>query len=352
MSVRHATQLTVKFWYAAQRSHQPQVKKIVIKDRSTVLVKVNDESTFREYRFANIKPNHWYTIGDSIPDVQRAERTGLRERIYLVFNLYGGGTNTRVFTDFDVFPFIWFVADGETATYAEDSVVTDVIPVPSAAFTAQTLKQRLTFSAHHFLRSLPSPVTPRLFSRHHDLMRDQSNISSVEETENHRYDNVCNYYRSLIGFLWRDCNRHINRGKDTPEGPEPITAIADTERILDAFEMSLMEQTSHSEWSSHVRGEETEDPHVYHWYADHDETGWTTKFDASQIWLADEFSNPTEMVYDIKAAHTTQDDQGDDVVDTTGLAADEAEIFITGFREAYLSEVRELGYTDKQIYIP
>lgn len=346
------TQTTVSFRYPTQTPDDPQVKKIVIKDRTTVLVKVNDETTFREYRFSNAKAGHFYYIGDSIPDVYKVQRPTIGTTLQLSFNLYGGRYRYRHIRDFSTLPLVHFVADGETATYAEDSVVTDVIPAPSAAFTAETFKHRLTFSAHHFFRSLPSPAAPRLFSRHHDLMRDQTNISTVEETENHRYDNVCNYYRSLIGFLWRDCNRHINRGKATPTGPEPVKTIAEVERILDAFEMNLMEQTAHREYAAHVSGEEeTEDPHVHHWYADHDESTWTNNFDEGQLWLADEFAEPTEKIYDIKAEHTTQDDEGNDVVDTTALASEEAAIFITNFREAYLAEARVLGYTDKQIYI-
>lgn len=326
----------------------PTVKKVTITQAKRVIFKIDGRARTLEHRYNNLLNGHSYRFGDSVDYIESASREG--DIITAHYRLYAGATQSVVYTDFSTTPIFHYVASGETA--ALDGIgndVVEVVPAQDNELFAKNMKPRLTFAAHHFIRNLPPASAPRILSRHHDIMRSMANISAVEATENNRYDNVVNYYRSILGFLWRECERHINRAKSTPTGPEPVKTIAQFEDILTKLEATLMGQSGHAEHGSHAGGAHRSDPHVYRFYAEHDEPTWTTKIETnSQIWLADEGSEPSELVYDIKAQHTN--DAG--VVNTGALSSEVASLFITNFREAYLASPDGLGFHDRSIYIP
>lgn len=324
----------------------PVVKKVIIKNEFRILVKLDGETNLKEFATNYMQRDHIYRLGESQPHVASCSWARAIRSVH--FSIYGGPHQNSTYKDFTT-PIFHYVAAGETAVIDPGTPdVIQLVPIPNAAFKAQQFQARLTFVSHHFVRSLPPGVTPRLLSRHHDFTRTMANISTAEATENHRYDNSCNYFRALIGFLWRDCQRFIDRAKTVPEGAEPVKTISQIETLVESLEHAVMRQPVHAEHRSHAVGHPRDDMFVYHWLADHDESVWTDKFDNKQIWLADEDTNPTELVYDIKAQHT--DDQ--DTVDTAALASEEAAILVHGFNQAFSSPNRDMGYTDRTIYLP
>lgn len=325
----------------------PTVKKVTVTQSKRVVFKIDGRSRTLEHRFNNVLDRHSYRFGDGVDYIESASRQG--DIVTAHYRLYAGAQQTAVYTDFTTLPIFHYVAPGETAALdALGNDVVEVVPTFDNVLLAKQIRTRLTFAAHHFMRSLPPAVTPRLFSRHGDLMRDQSNASSAELIEIKRYDNTCNYFRGLIGFMWRECGRLIDRAKTPPVGDAPVKTMAQLEALVDVLETSLMGQPAHLEHGSHAAGGRTNDPHVLHWLADHDQSAWSSKFTERQMWSAYPDASAAELVYDIKAQHTNESG----VVDTTALASEESKIYITSFREAALSGARELGFSDTSIYIP
>lgn len=325
----------------------PTVKKVTVTQSKRVVFKIDGRTRPLEHRFNNLLDRHSYRFGDGVDYIESASRQG--DIITAHYRLYAGAQQTAVYTDFTTLPIFHYVAPGETA--ALDGVrsdIVEVVPTFDNVLMAKQIRIRLTFAAHHFLRSVPSAATPRLFSRHDGLMRQQANISGLELTENKRYDNTCNYFRGLIGFIWRECGRFIDRAKTPPVGSAPVKTMEQLEALVDTLESGLMGQPAHLEHGTHAAGGRMIDPHVFHWLADHDQAAWSAKFDDCEMWSADPEAGLAELVYDIKAQHTN--DAG--VVDTTALASEEAAIYITAFKEAALSSERVLGFSDTSIYVP
>lgn len=323
-----------------------RVEKVLLTTAMRVWIKFENEVTPTEYRFDYIRNGFTYHVGESIPEVESCSRRG--NRISAHFHLHAGPQQTSVYKDFSTLPIYHYLAEGQTAIKDANLNIVTVVPVANTTLLARQTCPRITFAAHHFLRSAPPAVAPRLFSRHSGLMKDLSNPSTAELREIRRYDNVNNYYRGLIGFLWRECERYIDHGQAVPTLPAPIKTMEEIQALTSSLEYSLMRQHSHAEVGEHAIGLAREDSYVYHWYADHDEAIWTAKFNDHEIWLADEEAAPSELVYDIGAANTDNQDG----ISLSGIATEEADLFINAFNRAFSSPVRDLGFVDTTIYLP
>ena len=328
----------------------PTVKKVIITQAKRVVFKLDGRTRILEHRFNNLLNNHSYRFGPSTEYIESATRRG--DVITAHYNLFAGQGQTSVYTDFTALPIYHYVGSGETA--ALDTIgndVVEVVPTHDDALLAKQMLPRLTFMAHHFIRGLPSVTATRMFSRFSGVAGHIPNPSTNEQTEIRRYDNTCNYYRYMIGFLWRECNRHINRAKTPPEGTAPVKTATELERLVDAFEARLTGQTAHLEHASHAVGARREDSHfIFRWLSKHDEAAWTTKFRGHEIWLADLDGTATELVHDFEGVANNINE--DESVNQARLYADVESVAIAGFKATFDSSTEGLGFHEQSIYIP
>lgn len=316
------------------------VKKVIVISEKRVKLKVvpkgETEPKVIEFNFENMKDGYRY-IFNGHDYLNEAHSHWLGDTVYLGFNVWTDGSPLAHFTEDITSSILHYTAADEAATDEAAGFIHKPIVNVSGHDFAVMMRSRITFTAHHFIRSLPVSLG-NLLSKLTDIEIPMRSVSPVEIAAQRRYDTTCNFFRSQIGFLWREVLRHVNHPSGT--GQAPVKTQEELISLLESLERSVMGQTAHKELHSHATGAVREDAHVLHFYVDHDENVWNERFQARQIWSAE------EKVYDVNAHHEIVSGEVNE-----SAVSEFFDIVVSQFMNAVQSPYRDLGYTLNTLHI-
>ena len=283
----------------------------------------NGERAGVAFNFANMVRGITYTFEDDLIYSAKRELSGDLLNIY--FNMGGTPRPPDGTIDAPEQVSFYYLADGESRT---EITTSRRIAVPSE--TASELyaegQPRLTLTARHFVRSLPSSV-PGLISRApSDILADLDARNALQLQAGTRFDNTANYFRGLIGFAWREI-KNLNKGTASTKSVDRLR------RIVETLETEVMGKPSHHAIDWRRSDFDRESDFVLHFFVEHDVDAWREKFAARTLWLSDGGYRPAGEVYDVDAQH---EDGGGDAArqEFAGLlTAEFAECLFSGYRE-------------------
>ena len=288
----------------------PDVKKIIIVAPNSIKIKRIIDGAPHVLKFTvddsiQISSNfrHYFNADSSIYMVHNV-RDSLR--IYVGRRAVGEST----------LPNFWCLAEGETET--DEPIDAEFVYTETGPFYARRVKPSLTKVARAFANNFNHSL-PHLRGRSRNICHDLQPSEVHEREELKRYDNAANYWKMLLGYLWKK---------------------------VDAFEHGLIVLTPEQKQKidSTIDVLETQVGRIDNFYSDHNVDDWhNAHHNERKIYMCDENCAPDELVHDINEQHMEVPEGGGDPVLNEGNAEGEfANYSIAQFKACHSGTHRDL----------
>lgn len=331
-------------------SRNANVTKMYLSGEKVLGVKVGTGATARTYHldFSNMIEGYDYTFPvngflsgivsgfETDGHVESNHRNVTRIGMKL---LYGNAPRQIILPDSGAYPRFVYAAQGQNRVADTPDETVIVVPAETAAEFAADAQPRLTHLAKQFSRDF-SQAWGVLMSSKEDF--HELDATDTQQNEgNSRLHNTANYFRALIGYIWREAKKHR----------DAVTPVADVDVQIRTLR-GVLEELEH-----HVIGTYIErldgDSHLEksYDYAEtffhkHDHTAWKNEvFNVRKIRLATSRYAPGEIVFDGDAANS------DPILDAEAAKAELKTIITTEFTDVWRMDETALVRQAKQLNI-
>ena len=217
-----------------------------------------------------------------------------------------------------------YLAPGETET--EEPIDAEFVYTETGPFYARRVKRLLTDLARKFADNFNHSL-PHLRGRSRNICHDLKTSEQHEREELNRYDNTANYWKTLLGYMWKK---------------------------VDDFENALSVLTSEEKQQidSIINTVNPQVHQTHDFYSDHDQDEWhRIHNDERKIYMCDENCAPDELIHDINAQHMeVPEGGGDPVLNESNAEGEFANYSVTQFKACHSGRYR--GYINKHENIP
>ena len=253
---------------------------------------------------------HYFSPDSNIYEVRNFPD---RLRIYVSLGLDQGNAEAR----------FRYLAPGETAT--EEPIDAEFVYTETGAFYAKRVKPLLTQLARTFANNFNHSL-PHLRGRSRNICHDLKQSEQHERDELRRYDNTANYWKTLLGYMWKK---------------------------VEAFENGLIVLTSEDKQqiNSIIDTAQTQIGSTDNFYSDHDVGEWHRLHnDERKIYMCDENCSPDELIHDINAQHMeVPEGGGDPVLNENNAEGTFANYSVTQFKACHSGTHRDRITLHQQI---
>ena len=181
----------------------------------------------------------------------------------------------------------WYLSEGETET--DEPIDAEFVYTETGPFFAKRVKPFLTKIARDFADNFNHSL-PHLRGRSRNICHDLQPSEVHEREELKRYDNAANYWKMLLGYMWK-------RVTDYENGLGVLTS-EEKQQINNNIRPMLGQVTN-----------------MDNFYSDHNVDDWhNAHHNERKIYMCNENCAPDELIHDINAQHMEVPEGGGDPV--------------------------------------